>query len=127
MPILTAITGALGAMGLTRFGMAVSGTASNPLIKQSIAQRFFKMPLIHGGQFGVGYTGGAYLGYGGTNTGDPLGLHKPKYKPVRSKLGMPYGYGYGRRRYRRRYGYSRYSSYRSRYGRRRPYYRRRYY
>ena len=88
---------------------------------------FLKSPIIQGGGFGVGYTGGAYLGYGGTNTADPLGLHKPKYRYTQSNLGLPYGrsyYGYsGRRRYRRR-SYLR----RGRYGSyRRSYYRRRYY
>ena len=93
----------------------------------SFAGTFLKSPLIQGGGFGVGYTGGSYGGYGISNTWDPLGIHRPKYKPVKSKLGMPYGYGsYGRRRYRRYSGYTRYgrSSY---YRRRRPYYRRRSY
>jgi len=79
--------------------------------------------------FGVGYTGGAYIGYGAFNTVDPLRIHGGK-KPYSSNnqlnLGMSYGSygGYYRRRYRRRY----YSRYRSRYGyRRRSYYRRRYY
>ena len=91
------------------------------------ARHFLTSPLVQGGQFGVGYTGGAYLGYGGTNTWDPLGIHKSKYRPTRSKLGLPYG-SYGRRRYSRsRYsGYTRYSR-RSYYRRRRPYYRRRSY
>ena len=73
------------------------------------------------GQFGIGYTGGAYLGYGATNTWDPFAIHKPKYKYSSKTIRMPYGYGYGRyrRRYsrfrRRRYSrYSRYSSYRRR-------------
>ena len=78
--------------------------------------------------FGVGYTGGAYLGYGAFNTVDPLRIHGGK-KPYSSNnqlnLGMPYGsYGYGRRRYRRRY--TRYGR-RSRYGYRRRSYYRRYY
>jgi len=86
---------------------------------------FLKSPIIQGGGFGIGYTSGAYGGYGVTNTIDPLGIHKPKYSQKRSQLGLPYGnYGYGGMRRRRRYGYSRYS----RYGyRRRPYYRRRSY
>lgn len=78
--------------------------------------------------FGVGYTTGAYGGYGVTNTWDPLGIHQKRYKRGRRvQFRMPYG-SYYRRRYRRRY-----SSYGSRYGRsrygyrRRPYYRRRYY
>ena len=100
---------------------AHSGTG---FISQS-AGHFLRSPIIQGGQFGVGYTGGAYGGYGLSNTWDPLGIHNPKYKPVRGSLGMPYGsYGYGRR-YRRRYR-SRYSRYgrRSRYGYRRRSYRR---
>jgi hypothetical protein len=74
------------------------------------------------GQFGIGYTGGAYLGYGVTNTWDPFAIHKPKYKYSSKRIRMPYGYGYGR--YRRRYSrfrrrrYSRYS----RFYRRRRYY-----
>ena len=89
---------------------------------------FLRSPIIQGGQFGVGYTGGAYGGYGLSNTWDPLGIHKPKYKFVRESLGMPYGsYGY-RRRYKRRYrtNYRRYGRM-SRYGYRRRYYYRRYY
>ena len=81
--------------------------------------------------FGVGYTGGAYVGYGAFNTVDPLRIHggkKPYTSNTQLDLGMPYGSygGYGRRRYRRRY-YSRYSRYRSRYGYRRRAYRRSYY
>ena len=115
------LAGIIGGMFATRLGYAVAGGVSGT------AGRFLKSPIIQGGQFGVGYTGGAYIGYGGSNTWDPLGIHKPKYNPVKSKLGMPYGYGsYGRRRYRRYSGYTRYgrSSY---YRRRRPYYRRRSY
>ena len=83
------------------------------------------------GQFGIGYTGGAYLGYGATNTWDPFAIHKPKYKYSQQKYRMAYGmsgYGSYRRRYTRfrryrRYGrYSRFSRYR-----RRPMYRRRRY
>ena len=94
-----------------------------------VASTFFKSPIIQGGAFGVGYTGGAYAGYGLSNTWDPLGIHKPKYRQSKSNLGLPYG-SYGRRRYSRypsRYsGYTRYSR-RSYYRRRRPYYRRRSY
>ena len=70
------------------------------------------------GQFGIGYTGGAYLGYGLSNTWDPLSLHKKHYKqPKHVKFRMPYGY------YGRRYGrFRRYRRYR-----RRSYYRRRFY
>ena len=38
------------------------------------------------GQFGIGYTGGAYLGYGATNTIDPFNIHRPKYKYSRQKI-----------------------------------------
>ena len=115
------LAGIIGGMIATRAGHAVAGGFTGTV------GRFLKSPIIQGGQFGVGYTSGAYGGYGVTNTADPLGLHKPKYKYSKAKLGLPYGsYGYGRRRYRRRYGYSRYSRYSS-YRRRRPYYRRSYY
>ncbi len=85
--------------------------------------------LLSGVAMGLGYTTGAYQGYGGWNTADPWGIHKSKgYKHQSIKLsGMAYGMsGYGS--YRRRYRYSRYRRYRrySRY-RRRSYYRRRYY
>ncbi len=88
---------------------------------------FLKSPIIQGGGFGIGYTSGAYGGYGVSNTIDPLGIHKPKYSHTKSNLGLPYG-SYGRRRYSR----SRYSGYtpyrrRSYYRRRRPYYSRRSY
>jgi hypothetical protein len=88
---------------------------------------FLKSPIIQGGGFGIGYTSGAYGGYGISNTLDPLGIHKPKYSHVKSNLGLPYG-SYGRRRYSRsRYsGYTGYSR-RSYYRRRRPYYSRRSY
>jgi hypothetical protein len=100
--------GMIGGMLATRAGhAALSGSA---------VKTFLKGPVIQGGQFGVGYTGGSYLGYGVSNTGDPLGIHKPKYSSKRQNLGLPYGgYSYGRygrgryprRRYRSRYGYSR--------------------
>lgn len=75
-------------------------------------------PFVQSGQFGIGYTGGAYLGYGATNTWDPFSLHKKRYKQGKHvKFRMPYG------RYGRSYGrYRRYRGYR-----RRSYYRRRYY
>ena len=79
-------------------------------------------PFVQSGQFGLGYTGSAYLGYGLSNTLDPFGLHKPKYRSNKQSLGLPYG-SYGRRRYSGYRRYSRFSSYR----RRRPYYRRRSY
>ena len=87
---------------------------------QTISQVLYN-PFVQSGQFGIGYTGGAYLGYGASNTWDPLGLHNKSYKIGQSRsIRMPYGYGgYRRGRYYRRY--------RSRYGRRRSYYRRRYY
>ena len=85
--------------------------------------------LIGGLAMGIGYTSGAYTGYGISNTADPLGIHNKKTyysKPMQINLGMAYGMsGYGR--YRRRYRYSRYRRYRrySRYRRYRRY--RRYY
>jgi len=109
--------GLAGGMLATRLGFAATSG--------SFLKTFARSPLIQGGQFGVGYTAGAYGGYGVTNTGDPLGIHKPKYKRHQQSLGLPYGsYSYGRR-YGSRYPRRRY---RSRYGyRRRSYYRRRYY
>lgn len=81
---------------------------------------FLKSPIIQGGGFGLGYTSGAYGGYGVSNTWDPLGVHKPKYKHYQQKLRLPSGYygprygGYRRRysRFRRYRGYWRRSSYR---------------
>ena len=109
--------GLAGGMLATRLGFAGAQTFKHAL---------FRSPLIQGGQFGVGYTGGAYLGYGTTNTSDPFGIHKPKYRHSKQSLGLPYSNSYGRRRYSRYSGYTRYgrSSY---YRRRRPYYRRRSY
>ena len=81
--------------------------------------------FIPSSKFGIGYTGGAYLGYGVSNTVDPFGINRPKYKhATQTSLKMPYGrYGYSRFR---RYGrFRRYRRFR-RYGRR-SYYRRRYY
>ena len=82
-------------------------------------------PLAGGILMGLGYTSGAYAGYGGWNTADPYGIHNKKgsSQTIRMAYGMS---GYGS--YRRRYRYSRYRRYRrySRY-RRRSYYRRRYY
>ena len=115
------IGGIIGSILATRAGHAIAGGVSGT------AGRFLKSPIIQGGQFGVGYTSGAYGGYGVTNTADPLGIHKPKYSRSQGSLGLPYG-SYGRRRYSRsRYsGYSRYSR-RPYYRRRRPYYSRRSY
>ena len=108
------LAGMLGGLAASRLGFAGFGA------------RLFKSPLIQGGTFGVGYTGGSYLGYGASNTLDPFSLHnKSSYsRPSTIQFRMPYGsYGYGRRR-RRFYRYGR----RSRYGyRRRSYYSRRYY
>ena len=110
------LAGLIGGAIASRAGFATAvGFAGRPAI-----QSFIRSPLIQGGGFGVGYTGGAYIGYGGTNTADPFGIHKPKYSSRKQSLGLPYGrYSYGRRRYTR---YSRYTRYR-----RRPYYRRRSY
>jgi hypothetical protein len=82
------------------------------------ASSVFHNPFVQSGQFGLGYTSSAYVGYGATNTLDPFGLHKKHYKQgKRVKFRMPYG------RYGRSYGrYRRYRGYR-----RRSYYRRRYY
>ena len=86
----------------------------------------FNNPFVQSGQFGLGYTASAYAGYGITNTADPFGIHKPKYRPNKQSLGLPYSNSYGRRRYSRYSGYTRYG--RSSYYRRRiPYYRRRSY
>ena len=119
-----------GAMGLTRLVYSAGGAVrTSYLPARDIFAQGLKSPIIQGGTFGVGYTGGAYAGYGVSNTWDPLGLHKPKYSTSKGNLGLPYG-SYGRRRYSRypsRYsGYTRYSR-RSYYRRRRPYYRRRSY
>ena len=76
------------------------------------------IPSALGGlMMGLGYTSGAYAGYGGWNTADPYGIHNKKNSPqtIRMAYGMS-GYGSYRRRYRysryRRYG--RYSRYRRR-------------
>ena len=110
------LAGLIGGMIATRAGFAVSST--KPL------QTFVRSPLVQGGTFGVGYTGGSYLGYGLSNTVDPLKIHQSYKRPQSTNTRLSY-YGYGRRRYRRRYGsrrYRRYSGYR-RYRRyRRSYY-----
>jgi hypothetical protein len=106
----TILTRAAAWFGTSKYGQTISQVLYNP--------------FVQAGQFGIGYTGGAYLGYGASNTWDPLGLHKPKYRYTQANI-MPYG-SYGRRRYspyRRYSGYTRYRRYR----RRRPYYRRRSY
>jgi hypothetical protein len=104
------LAGVAGGILATRVGHAISMGA-----RHASAQAFLRSPLIQGGQFGIGYTGGAYGGYGATNTWDPFGIHKPKYKYYQQKLRLPYGY-YGRR-------YTRFRRYRG-YRRRYPYYRR---
>ena len=113
------IAGALGGLVASRLGFAGFGA------------RLFRSPLIQGGSFGVGYTGGSYLGYGASNTWDPFSLHgkNSNTRPASLNFKMPYG-SYGRRRYSRYSGrYSRYSGYTRyrRYRRRRPYYSRRSY
>ena len=85
--------------------------------------------LIGGILMGIGYTSGAYTGYGISNTVDPLSIHSKSFKSSQFQqisLGMPYGnYGY-RRRYRNR-RYSRYGRRYRRYGYRGRSYYRRYY
>jgi hypothetical protein len=127
MALGTIAGGLLGAMGV-RSAVTAIGTPG-----ASASSRFlsFGKGFLPSGQFGIGYTGGAYAGYGITNTWDPFGIHKPKYKYYRQNIRMAYGMsGYGRyrgrytrfRRYRRYGRYSRFSRYR-----RRPMYRRRSY
>ena len=102
--------GLIGGMAAIRAGHSLART---------FGSNFLKGPLIQGGQFGVGYTGGSYLGYGGSNTWDPFGIHNKSSntRPTSLTFRMPYGY-YGRRtRYRRYRGYRRRSYYRRRYPR----------
>ena len=84
---------------------------------------------IGGALMGLGYTSGAYGGFGIMNTADPLNIHHKSFKNSQFQqisLGMPYGnYGY-RRRYRKG-RYSRYGRRYRRYGYRRRSYRSRYY
>ena len=102
------ISGILGAMGLSRVIYSASGIAKTTYLTPSqIFASGLKSPLFQGGGFGLGYTGGAYGGYGVSNTWDPLGVHRPKYKQASQTLGiMPYGRSYYGRRsyYSRRYG-----------------------
>tara|TARA_Y100000590_G_C15689567_1_gene1002933 strand:+ start:555 stop:899 length:345 start_codon:yes stop_codon:yes gene_type:complete len=108
--------GILGALGLRSATTAI-GMGSLPASARAIQ---FGKGFVPSGQFGIGYTGGAYAGYGITNTWDPFQIHKPKYKYVKQRLDfkMPYG-RYGYRRYRRYGRYRRFRRYRR--------YRRRYY
>jgi len=99
--------GIAGAMGLSRIIYSASGIAKTTYLTPSqIFASGLKSPLFQGGGFGLGYTGGAYGGYGVSNTWDPLGVHRPKYKQASQTLGiMPYGRRYyGRRSYYSRYG-----------------------
>ena len=112
--VLGAVGGGLvGALGL-RSAITAIGT---PGLSASSRYWSFAKGFAPSGQFGVGYTGGAYIGYGATNTIDPFNIHRPKYKYSRQKIRMAYGmYGYGRyrrrySRFRRRRYYRRYSSY----------------
>ncbi len=101
------LAGLAGGLLATRLGMSIAGGSG-------IASRFVKMPLVQGGMFGVGYTSGSYLGYGASNTVDPLKIHQGYKRANRGNTRLSY-YGYGRRRYsryRRRSRYSRYSGYR---------------
>lgn len=117
----TIAAGIIGSQIATKAPVQIAHAARWSFSRQSVwqaARGFFPS-----GQFGIGYTGGAYLGYGATNTIDPFNIHKPKYKYSSQKLRMAYGmYGYGR--YRRRYSRFRRRRYYRRYSR---YYRRRRY
>ena len=114
------IPGLLGGAAAIRTAHAAGGFSG-------VAHRLFGSPIIQGGSFGVGYTGGAYLGYGASNTLDPFSLHNKSSnsRPASLQFKMPYG-SYGRRRYSRYSGRSRYSGY-TRYRRYRRYRRRSYY
>jgi hypothetical protein len=111
------------ALGL---GLASMAFRPKPWYFRAAGQLRSNIPQYAGGaMMGLGYTSGAYTGYGVSNTVDPIGIHRSKsYKGNKIHLNrMAYGMsGYGRYRYRR---YSRFRRYR-RY-RRRSYYRRRYY
>ena len=109
--------------------LPIARSSQSTLFPVSRAERFYGYgkQAIHGivpaSKHGIGYTGGAYLGYGVSNSVDPFGINKSKYKrSVEQPLKMPFGY-YRRRFYRR---YRRYGRFRGRY-RSRSYYRRRYY
>ena len=110
--------GIIGALGL-RSAITAIGTSG---LSASARALEFGRGFVPSGQFGIGYTGGAYAGYGITNTWDPFQIHKPKYKYYTQRLDfkMPYG-RYGYRRYRRYGRFRRFRRYR-RYGYRRRYY-----
>ena len=117
------LAGILGGSIAARAG-SIIGTSGG------LGGKFFSNPLIQGGNFGVGYTGGAYAGYGVTNTIDPFNIHKPKYKYYKQNIRMAYGmsgYGYYRKRYPRFPRYKRFKRYSSFPFSKRRYYRRSYY
>jgi len=103
-----ALFGLFGAGAAIR-GLFAARSAIGTPVNRSFSEflkTFAGSPLIQGGTFGIGYTGGSYGGYGISNTWDPLGVHRPKYKQASQSLGiMPYGRRYyGRRSYYSRYG-----------------------
>ena len=113
----TIAAGIIGSQVASKAPLQIAHAASFNFSRRSLWEGF--RGFFPSGQFGIGYTGGAYLGYGATNTIDPFKIHRPKYKYSTRKLSMAYGYGYGR--YRRRYSRfrrRRYSRYRRRYYRR---------
>ena len=116
LPALPVIGGIIGSQLATKVPPAFMYVSRTGQVWKA-AKGFFPS-----GQFGIGYTGGAYAGYGITNTWDPFQIHKPKYKYYTQRLDfkMPYG-RYGYRRYRRYGRYRRFRRYR-RYGYRRRYY-----
>lgn len=107
-------------------GLAAFGTRSIPWYMRAAGTLRSNIPQYAGGaMMGLGYTSGAYTGYGVSNTVDPIGIHRNKsYKGNKILLNrMAYGMsGYSSYRYRR---YARFRRYRR--FRRRSYYRRRYY
>lgn len=101
-------------------GSQVASKAPAAFMHVSRTQQYWQAAkgFFPSGQFGIGYTGGAYLGYGVTNSVDPFKIHRPKYKYSSQRLRMAWDNGYGRyrrrrySRFRRRRYYRRYSSYR---------------